>query len=141
MSCDDHLFVYGTLRRNFTNQFAALLQSVGQWLGQGRVQGRLYAIGEYPGLVTSDGSGEWVQGDVYCLPAPGELYSLLDPYEGCGPDDPQPHEFDRVVLPVLLHSGEWISACAYVYKQDVRNRQKIPSGDFLVHLNAEKRME
>lgn len=132
VSNEEYLFVYGTLRRGTDNRFAQYLQKSGQWVGKGKINGRLYAIGGYPGVITSQIDGEWVVGDIYQLFHPQETYRVLDAYEGCGPDDPQPHEFSRVICPAFLDSGVWIDASIYLYRHNVAGKQSIESGDFLL---------
>ncbi len=81
---EKNLFVYGTLRKNFANEFARQFYKSGRLLGRAKVRGRLYQISDYPGLVLSDTDAEWVRGEVYTLTDPGVTYPLLDEYEGCG---------------------------------------------------------
>lgn len=59
-------------------------------------------------------------------------YYLHKKYEGCGPNDPPPHEFRRTMVPVLLDSGDSIFASAYVYSWDIVGKQKIASGNLLM---------
>jgi gamma-glutamylcyclotransferase (GGCT)/AIG2-like uncharacterized protein YtfP len=80
--------------------------------------------------VPSDGECDWVHGDVYDLRFPELTYLELDKYEGCAADDPLPHEYSRAVLPVLLDTGVWIQACAYVYARDTTGKPRIHSGDY-----------
>jgi gamma-glutamylcyclotransferase (GGCT)/AIG2-like uncharacterized protein YtfP len=115
VSQPDNLFVYGTLRRNAPNRYAALLARSGHLLGEGTVSGRLHRIADYSGLVLTDRSGDRIRGDVYRLDDPEAIYRELDTYEGCAPNDPLPHEFRRTTVAVLLDSGEPIHASAYVY--------------------------
>jgi gamma-glutamylcyclotransferase (GGCT)/AIG2-like uncharacterized protein YtfP len=133
MSGEENLFVYGTLRKDAVNEFASKLHASGQLLGSGRAKGSLYAIAEYPGLVPSESSSEWVEGEVYRLADPETMYRILDDYEGCGMHDPLPHEFRRVIMPILLNSGQWMPASVYVYTQDVSRKPKIETGSFLVN--------
>ena len=102
-------------------------------VGRGRVPGRLFRLDGYPGLVLSGEPGRWVRGELYALEPPKELadtLTRLDDYEGCGPNDPRPHEYERVVLDVILESGGNESAWVYVYKGATANRQEILSGDY-----------
>ncbi len=130
MSGEENIFVYGTLRAGFENEFARMLARSARLLGGGAVKGRLYLIADYPGLAVSDGD-EWVRGEVYALADPEEIYLSLDEYEGCGSADTAPYEFERAVIRVLLDSGEWISASAYIYSLPTVGKSGIASGDFL----------
>src|ERR1700694_967499 len=102
-----HLFVYGTLRRGSKNKFARLLHSQAQFVGYARLPGRLYRLRSFPGAVSSNQSGEWVRGELYCLQDLRWILPALDAYEG-----PQ---FERVSLEVQLDSGgrieAWVDVC------------------------------
>ena len=124
-----NLFVYGTLRRCFRNEFARLLRRSARFVGYGKVKGRLYLIADYPGLVAT-AHEDWVHGEIYRLNTPAETYKLLDDYEGCGPTAALPHEYRRAVWPVLIDTGEWIRACVYTYEGEVSGKERITSGDF-----------
>ena len=131
MTGSENLFAYGTLRRGMTNEFAALLRRSAVPLGEGRVNGRLYEICRYPGLVLSAIPDEWVRGDVFELDHPGAIWPHLDAYEGCGARDPRPHEFERERVTVQMDSGRQLWAFAYVYRGSIAGRPRIVSGDFL----------
>lgn len=76
------IFVYGTLKRAYSNEYARFLHSNSVFLGEASVKGRLYLLGWYPGLVLSP-DGYEVYGEVYevkhNLP---EVTEMLDEYEG-----------------------------------------------------------
>jgi gamma-glutamylcyclotransferase (GGCT)/AIG2-like uncharacterized protein YtfP len=126
----EYLFVYGTLRAHSKNDMSKRLKRWADKIVRGRTRGRLYMIAEYPGFVPSDSNNEWVYGDVYHLPSPELVYSELDRYEGCSPEDPLPHEYQRSVLPILLESGDWVDAFSYVYARDTAGKPRIESGEY-----------
>ena len=129
----DRLFVYGTLRKDVRNsKFQMLEQEAGEvtFSGTARIRGWLFQLGNYPGLVLSDDPGEWVRGEVYVLTRPGETLSRLDDYEGCGPNDTQPYEYERVAAEIVLDSGSRERAWVYVYKGSIAGRREIASGDY-----------
>lgn len=95
-----------------------------------RIQGRLIQLGEYPGLVPSGDPARWVRGEVYALDNPSETLSRLDDYEGCGPNDPKPHEFERVAKDVLLDCGASDKAWVYIFRGSTANKREILSGDY-----------
>jgi gamma-glutamylcyclotransferase (GGCT)/AIG2-like uncharacterized protein YtfP len=130
MSASQNLFVCGTLRHAIENEMARLLRASADWLGPAKTPGRLYKVSHYPGFVPSDAEEEWVSGDVYQLHSPESTYLELDQYEGCGPSDPEPHEYRRAEIPVLLDSGKWITADAYQYAGETTGLARIVSGDF-----------
>ncbi len=131
MSASNDLFVYGTLRLGADNDFAKLLARQAYWVGRGRARGQLFMVQNYPGFVRSEPEGDWVLGDVYSLHSPQLTYVELDRYEGCGFNDPLPHEYCRSPVPVLLDSGQWVEASAYLYALDISDKRRITSGDYL----------
>src|ERR1700743_3856436 len=92
------LFVYGTLL-NDDNEFGNYLRKNSSIYSKGKIKGRLYDIGEYPGVVLSEGD-EYVYGTIFQLNDPTSALKILDEYEGFGEDQPQPNEFVRVLAEV-----------------------------------------
>jgi gamma-glutamylcyclotransferase (GGCT)/AIG2-like uncharacterized protein YtfP len=125
------LFVYGTLRKDNRNSMSQLLAGKARLLGRARMQGRLFDLGEYPGLVLSRDPDSWVYGEVYALDNPDETLACLDDYEGCGPNDSVPHEFERIRNDVILESGERDIVWVYVYRGSTAGKREILSGDYL----------
>ena len=82
-------------------------------------------------MVVSTHDDAWVIGEVYSLNEPSSVLPVLDAYEGCGPADPPPHQFERHVVDVLLDNGQTIRAWVYVYCGDTGHKTRIISGDFL----------
>lgn len=101
------LFVYGTLRRGWTNQFAELLHANARFLGTARLRGRLHQFDNYHGAVLSDQPNEWVPGELFQLEDPGILRAL-DEYEGS--------EFERPLVTVALDDGQELETWVYVFR-------------------------
>lgn len=127
------IFVYGTLRKDSRNSMFHLLARHAQFLGHARIRGRLYDLGEYPGVLLAANQNRWVHGEVYCLNSADEVLTRLDEYEGCGPEDPKPHEIERVMGDALLDDGRTTRVWIYVYRGTLEGRQEIPSGDYFEH--------
>ena len=125
------LFVYGTLRKDSENGMFHLLRREASFVGRARMQGRLFHLGGYPGLVPCSDPGSFVRGEVYNLTNPAVTLACLDGYEGCGTSDPEPHEFERIENGVLLEDGGRGNAWVYVYKGSTTGRREIVSGDYL----------
>ncbi len=128
-----NLFVYGTLRRGFDNRFARTLSKHGTLLGAAQMQGRLYAVDSYPGMVLSEKSNEWVKGEVNKIRNPLEILPVLDEYEGCGLEDAPPFEFERVLSTAFFPGAKPVDCWVYVYRMAVTEDRRIPSGDYLTH--------
>ena len=125
----ERLFVYGTLRRGSRHPLAEQLAAKASYLGEARLNGRLYRITHYPGAVASSQPGEWVLGDVYVLLDPGFL-TALDRYEGCAPSDAKPTQYLRQLQSVALSDGTAVEAWTYIYNWPVWKLDRIMSGRF-----------
>ena len=80
-----HVFVYGTLRRGEQRDIN-LLRPTPRWIGQASVEGVLYDLGDYPGLVfgiDQHPGQKKVRGEVYEIS--DELERLLDVIEEVAP--------------------------------------------------------
>ncbi|NJN39869.1 MAG: gamma-glutamylcyclotransferase [Gammaproteobacteria bacterium] len=107
-----------------------MLASAARFIGNARMRGRLYDLGNYPGFVPSDANHAWVHGEVYDLENAGELLARLDEYEGCGPNDALPHEYVREQREVVMESGDVATAWTYVFIGSVAGRSEVASGDY-----------
>ena len=125
-----HLFVYGTLRRDLRHSRFNLFSRDARFLERARVQGILLDLGRYPGLVPSTAPDHWVHGEVYTLAVPSETLARLDAYEGCGPADPEPHEFTRVETRAILNCGRPETVWVYVYQGPTAGKPSIASCDY-----------
>ncbi len=58
-----------------------------------------------PAPVPSDNPNDVVQGEVYLIHQADIVLPLLDQYEECGPEFPEPNEYSRQKQSVLLKDG------------------------------------
>ena len=124
------VFVYGTLRRDARGRAPSPLTRGWTFEGYGTVQAALYDFGAYPGAVPSSAGSDRVRGEVHRLPDSAETLLLLDHYEGCGPQDRPPYEFERELVDVDLEGGGTARAWVYWYRPRPRGR-RLASGDYL----------
>lgn len=110
---------------------ARLLAAEADPVGEGRLQGRLYEVNGYPGVVMGEKADEQVVGEVFRLRRPEKLLPVLDAYEGCGSSGGEPAEYVRQQVRVILSGNGRIVAWAYVYNLPVEGLQRIASGDYL----------
>lgn len=96
-----HVFVYGTLRRGEVNDINQLMPRP-RFLGQASVEGHLYPLGWYPGLVLG-GPGR-VVGEVYAVSP--ELEVRLDEIEGLLPEPSGEYIKQEILLEVAGQSLE-----------------------------------
>lgn len=116
-----YLFVYGTLKRGSGNRFAQLLAAQARFVGEARMPGRLYDLGDHPGAVSSHVPGEWVHGEVFLLKRPATTLAALDRYEGS--------EYERRIVLVQPASAKQIEAHVYFLKREAASG-RIRSGEW-----------
>jgi gamma-glutamylcyclotransferase (GGCT)/AIG2-like uncharacterized protein YtfP len=126
------LFVYGTLRDDPAHEMFHVLARNAKFVGEATVAGRLYDLGEYPGLVLSSDGTDRVKGELYRLneATAKNALSVLDDYEGLGATDPLPHEYRRALVTACLTDGRSITAWAYILDRPSSSLPRIMSGDF-----------
>ena len=129
----DLLFVYGTLRKDPKNEMHHVLARYSISVGEGRIRGELYDLGTYPGVVLRDGCVDMMLGEVYGLNSQhaSRMWQVLDHYEGCGPDCPEPHEYRRQRVHVFLDDGNEIDAWAYILTSLSPAAVRLPASDYL----------
>lgn len=122
------LFVYGTLRSEFDNQYARLLRSQAELVGPATVPGSIFRVHGFPDFPAykAEPAGE-VHGELYRLTDPETTLKALDEYEG--PD------FERVVVEaaqaqVRFAAGSVEHAWIYQYRKPPPKYSRISSGDF-----------
>lgn len=125
-----YLFVYGTLRRGASADLAVQYPDAVRWHTTGWLQGHLYRISYYPGLVLHP-DGPRVVGDIFELMRPSETLAMLDEFEACSPQHPPPHEYTRQRVTVQCAQSHAVPAWTYVYNHAVQTLNAISSGDFL----------
>jgi len=133
MQSDPHrIFVYGTLRRDPRHEMFHLFAKHARYLGEATVPGRLFDLGDYPGMLHGESSVR-VVGEVYEIVPEmwDDIIRQLDEYEGCSPSDPAPHEYRRDVVNARLEGGQVLSAWAYVLNRWPTNMPEIRSGDYV----------
>ncbi|HXF42059.1 MAG TPA: gamma-glutamylcyclotransferase family protein [Blastocatellia bacterium] len=132
-SATTRVFVYGTLREDAHNEMYQSLAGASTLLGDASVNGDLYDLGAYPGLLLTNEPSSVVHGEVYELKPDraAQLIAVLDEYEGCGASAPAPHEYKRELIRVRLENGETTTAWAYLLNRDPAGLNRIPGGDYL----------
>lgn len=110
---DNIVFCYGTLKLNQSNH-ERLDMHKADYLGQDKINGRIYSLGNFPGL--KDHPNGKVYGELYEVD--DEQLARLDRLEN------HPHMYER--KKVTTESG--IECWTYFYNGDVSNRHFIRSG-------------
>ena len=118
----DHLFVYGTLLPDRAPYEIADIVKDFKRLGRGTIQGKLYNLGAYPGVVLDTRSKERIEGDIFVLPPSPEALACLDEYEEYRPNDPERSLFTRQRVQVTFQNGSRLLCWIYVYNKNHRGR-------------------
>ncbi len=90
------LFVYGTLL-NENNEYAVYLKNHSRFHSYGKIKGKLYDIGEYPGAILLPKGEDYIYGSILELDHPEDIFPVIDDYEGYGKAQSIPNEFIRVI--------------------------------------------
>lgn len=125
-----YLFVYGTLRADSAHPMARFLAHHARLMGPARAPGRLYHLGDYPGMVPAQEDADWVRGDLFELKDAEAVLAALDRYEGCIADYPQPYLFRRSQIDVITTEQGTLRAWVYWYDMPVRDDQRILGGEY-----------
>lgn len=127
---EEYLFVYGTLRKDFGNELHKLITRNSEFIGLADYQGKMYNIGEYPGIVASDDANSKVIGELYKLSNSLRLIRILDEYEEFYPENIAESVFVRNAISVSI-DGTIYEAYSYLYNRPTDGLPEITSGDFL----------
>lgn len=130
------LFVYGTLMSVARSPYGAAerarLDGASRVLGPATVEGHLFDLGSYPGLVLKTPGGDVlarVEGELRELPDPDEVFAWLDHYEGIGAADPIDDPYRRELHKVLVtETGLVVQGWVYVYRGTLEGAQQLASG-------------
>jgi gamma-glutamylcyclotransferase (GGCT)/AIG2-like uncharacterized protein YtfP len=126
-----YLFVYGTLMKGFDSLEKWQKRVNAVLLGRGRVSGKLYDVGDYPGAVAADRNSQWeVLGELYELRTPEAAIKLLDDYEDFFPMHPEKSLYVRTLVPVKMEDGRTVRAWVYWFNGEVDEGKLIPNGDY-----------
>ena len=117
----EYVFVYGTLMEGMS--LHSEMQDGCTLVCEGTVQGNLYHISDYPGLVAGNGT---VQGELYRASDMFQIIQRLDWIEGAGGTDPL---FNRVIQQVNTERGK-VWAYTYHYAKSTDSFDEIVSGNW-----------
>lgn len=138
----ENLFVYGTLLSNPDHPVSRLLRRHARRLGTASISGRLYDFGAFPGAVPSGRRAERIYGEVYALRNPAQrIWHALDRYEGCAPEDPEPHLFRRQLVEARLDMAHTVKAWVYFYNRPTGALRPVPGGRYRGALARRERGE
>ena len=111
------VFVYGTLKKG--GHFHDVLRG-SHFIGEGAVEGRLYNMGTFPGLVQEEGK---VKGELYELGSEVPL-ERLDHLEGFFAESPHKSLFVRKQRKIEVGGKEHL-AWVYYFNMDISGKERI----------------
>ena len=100
-------------------------------MGEAKVKGKLYDLGEYPAAIPTT-EEDFIKGELYELKEAGEFewaIEQLDDYEGLNPEEGETKLYARELVEVFCNNQStqaWIYWCT----KDVTGRPLIASGDY-----------
>lgn len=133
------LFVYGSLRSGFRSTAYEYISRFFTFIGEAKVRGILYDLGEYPAAVPST-EDKFIIGELYSITNESEFswaIGQLDDYEGVTVEDDEEKLYYRDLAEVLINDST-TSAWMYWYNGDVSGRPQIESGDVLKYIRDKK---
>jgi len=127
----NRIFVYGTLMKKSPG-IRKLVECSGlEYVGEGKILGELYDLGEYPGAVKISGRRRHVHGEVYSFTEFNLVIPKLDKYEEVDQEHPEKGLFLRRVSTVEMKGGRKLRAIVYFYNQRIDGLRRIPSGKWM----------
>lgn len=131
------LFVYGSLRSGFHNPAYDYISKYFTLIGEAKVKGKLYDMGNYPAAVQVF-DDHFIVGELYDLKETQDFswaIEQLDDYEGVNPEEGEKALYKRELVNVL-YKEQSVEAWIYWYAGDIEGQPIIPSGDvkdFILH--------
>jgi gamma-glutamylcyclotransferase (GGCT)/AIG2-like uncharacterized protein YtfP len=132
----DLVFFYGTLMTGFQRPGRARLDHVLVPMGRGWIDAALFDLGIYPAAIPATDSRVW--GEVHQMLDADSVLHALDEIEGYSADEPDTSLYTRVETPVTMSDGQVVRAWVYFYNAPLGRAERIPSGDYLEHLQVRR---
>ena len=131
-----HLFVYGSLMPQLTSAFGKAertrLARESTVIGPASVAGKLFDLGQYPGLLSNSCLHTRVHGELLRLNMPDETFAWLDPFEDIVPGRAvDANQYERVTRTVTTADGGEIAAWVYVMWRVPASASEITTGRWL----------
>jgi gamma-glutamylcyclotransferase (GGCT)/AIG2-like uncharacterized protein YtfP len=128
------LFVYGTLMSSAGGGYGQpartrLMQEAPHRVAA-QTRGRLYELGQYPGLVAGAGAddNDDVHGQLLLLPKPLTTLAWLDEYEVISSAPDADNEYVRELRVVTVAGGRSVNAWTYVYIRSTDGLVRLADG-------------
>jgi gamma-glutamylcyclotransferase (GGCT)/AIG2-like uncharacterized protein YtfP len=139
MDAPRQIFVYGSLRSGFHHPAYEYISRYFVLIGNAKVKGSLYDMGDYPAAVSSDGN-TFIVGELYAIKQADEFgwaIAQLDDYEGIHAEQGEIALYKREQTTVYINDTE-TQAWIYWFNGDVSRGTCIESGDVLQFIQQKK---
>jgi len=133
------LFVYGSLRSGFRSPAYEYISRYFDLVGEGKVRGKLYDLGEYPAAKPAD-ENKYIIGELYKIRNEKEFawaIGQLDDYEGVHVGFDETQLYRRDITEVFINN-DVTKAWIYWYHGEVNDKPVIESGDVLQYMEQKK---
>jgi len=130
------LFVYGSLRSGFKNPAYDYVSRFFYFVGEGKVQGKLFDLGPYPAGVPGNDE-HFIVGELYTIRNEPEFnwaMGQLDDYEGTSGGEVDEVSFYKRELVNVFINDSTVPAWIYWYTGNVADKPLIKSGDLIQYL-------
>jgi gamma-glutamylcyclotransferase (GGCT)/AIG2-like uncharacterized protein YtfP len=134
-----YLFVYGTLRKEFGSSFSNKYADEMEYVGEAKIYGELYDIGEYPGAIQGLNKDSTIAGELIRLRNHFDFVRILDQYENYDPLNTEESEYVRGKVIAMMDDGKAIEAWVYWYNQSIEGKTRIPDNNYLNYLKNKLR--
>jgi len=141
MDAARQIFVYGSLRSGFHHPAYEYISRYFSLVGNAKVKGSLYDMGEYPAAVSSNGSN-FIVGELYAIKQADEFgwaIAQLDDYEGIHVEQGEIALYKREQTTVYINDTETL-AWIYWFNGDVSGGTCIESGDVLQFIQQKNKI-
>ena len=131
-----HLFVYGSLMPQLNSRFGEAertrLARESTIIGPASVRGKLYNLGDYPGLISNSCLNSRASGVLLRLNMPEETFAWLDLFEDIVLGrSTEANTYERVARTVMLEDGGEIESWVYVMWRVPASASEITTGRWL----------
>jgi len=138
-SANHQLFVYGSLRSGFNHPAYAYIKDNFTLLGDAKVRGLLYDLGEYPAAVPDNGD-DFIIGELYVMKEDQDfswVIAQIDDYEGVYAEPGELPLYRRELASIIINN-QTTEAWLYWYNHEILDKPVIASGDVLQYLQQKK---
>jgi len=138
-SINHQIFVYGSLRSGFNHPAYAYISDNFVLVGDAKVRGKLYDLGDYPAALPDTGE-YFIVGELYRMKEEQDfnwVIAQIDDYEGIYTEPGQSPLYRREIASIYTTAGT-TEAWIYWYNNDITGKPLILSGDVLQYIQQKK---